>query len=291
MQAQESDRPSPGRLFSHPQDLHCAIYHLIVVAAYAAAFWLWLHPEVSGVDGFWARAAFATGAAPLLGWISGIDVGVNFHNHTHRRIFRSAFLNRWFARQWTITGGWPAAYWHHLHVTVHHTYLLGERDWTVPRRDHHGRFESSLSYQLKHWPWRTARHFYLDIRDGRFDRRRAGKELLWFAALWSIPFWIDPVMALCLWVLPHCSANIITLGRGMYVQHAGCEAFPTNPTAPHSNDFTLRFFNLTMFNIGYHTEHHDYPGVHWSDLPQCHAQVTQRRSDAERNKDDQARTA
>ena len=34
------------------------------------------------------------------------------------------------------------------------------------------------------------------------ERRRAVKELAIFLVLWSIPFWIDPVMALCLWVLP-----------------------------------------------------------------------------------------
>ena len=81
------------------------LYHMFVMGAYAVAFWLWLHPEMAGLDGTWSRIAFVVGAAPLLGWISGIDVGVNFHNHTHRRIFRSAFLNRWFARQWTVTGG------------------------------------------------------------------------------------------------------------------------------------------------------------------------------------------
>jgi len=262
-------------LLAHPQDLHCVVYHLVTVAAYGVAFWLWLHPEVSGVHGFWRSAVFVVGAAPLLGWIGGIDVGVNFHNHTHRRIFRSAFLNRWFARLWTPTGGWPSAYWQYLHVTVHHANLLQERDWTVGRVGKDGRLESSLSYQFKHWPWRAVYHFYRDIRDNRFERARAAKELALFLAIWSIPFWIDPLMALCLWVLPHWCANVITMGRGMYVQHAGCEGYAKDPSLPHSNDFALPFYNLTMFNIGYHGEHHDHPGAHWTDLPEIYVRKTQ----------------
>jgi fatty acid desaturase len=62
----------------------------------------------------------------------------------------------------------------------------------------------------------------------------------------------------------------------MYVQHAGCEAFPADPRAPHSNDFLLPFFNRTMFCIGYHAEHHDHPGVHWSELPALHVELRRR---------------
>lgn len=229
----------------------------------------------------------------MLGWISGIDVGVNFHNHTHRRIFRSAFLNRWFARQWPVTGGWPAAYWHHLHVTVHHTYLLGERDWTVPRAQFPGTFrEQPVVPRLKTWPWRTALHFYRDIRDGRFDRRRAGKELFWFAAIWSIPFWIDPVMALCLWVLPHCCANIVEhWDAACSCAACGCEAFPANPAAMHSNDFVLPFYNKTMFNIGYHAEHHDHPGVADPNCRPATSKLLQQARQAAHPSNEQARTA
>lgn len=273
--------PMRGRILTRPEDLHCVVYHLLVVAAYAVAFWLWLHPDVAGLDGCWPRAAFTLAAAPLLGWIGGIDVGVNFHNHTHLRIFRSAWLNRWFARCWTPTGGWPALWWRHLHVTVHHAHLLDAADWTVPRRRRDGRLESSLRYQLVHWPWRTAAGFWRDLRSGRFAARPALTELAWFLAIWSIPFWIDPTMALCLWVLPHWCANCVTMGRGMYVQHAGCEDWVTDKARPHSNTFALPFYNRTMFNIGYHAEHHDHPGVHWADLPALHAD-RQRRAQLDR---------
>jgi len=265
-----STSSSPPRWLAHPMDVHCVVFHLATLGAYATAFWLWLHPAITGIDTWWEQTIFVLAAAPLLGWISGIDVGVNFHNHAHRPLFRQRWLNRWAARLWTVVGGWPAAYWQHLHVHVHHVWLLTERDWTLPRRQANGRFESALRYQLLHWPWRTAWHFYQDVRAGRMNRRTARVELGWFLLIWPLPFLLDPWLGLWLWLLPHWCANCITLGRGMYVQHAGCENFPADPNAAHSNNFVSPLFNTTMFHIGYHREHHDHPGVHWSELPALH---------------------
>jgi fatty acid desaturase len=254
-------------LFAHPEDRHCVLYHAVTLCAYGLAFALWLNPGWSGLDSALDRLLFCAAAVPMLGWIGAIDLGVNYHNHSHRPVFRSAALNRWISRSWGLTSGWSAPLWRHLHVQVHHREFLGPKDWSVARRRPDGRFESRLSFQLLHWPWRTAYHMVADFRAGRLDRRQALVELAWFAALWSIPFWIDPWMGLCLWVAPHCFANWVTLGCGMYVQHDGCHAFPADPTAQHSNEFHAPLYNWTMFNIGYHAQHHDFPGRHWSELP------------------------
>ena len=105
-----SAKRGKSRIFSHPEDVHCVIFNVVVLVCYAAAFWLYLDPELSGIDGVGERIAFCLGAGYLLGWISGINVGVNFHNHAHRPIFHSPFLNRWFSRFWTFSGGWPVAW-------------------------------------------------------------------------------------------------------------------------------------------------------------------------------------
>lgn len=271
-------RPRALRAFARVEDVHCVVFHLVVLLAYAAAFWLYLHPAQAGLHDGFDRAAFVVGAASLLGWVSGVDVGVNFHNHTHRRIFRSPHHNRWFGRIWTFTGGWPAYFWEHAHVRVHHANVLEASDWTLPQTRADGRFESIWRYCLLHWPWRYARHLTRDFRTGRGGHhvgRRALLELGCFAVLWSIPFWIDVGMALGLWVLPHFVANCVTMGSGMYVQHAGGAPRSSGQRYQHSNTFLSRFFNLTMFNIGYHLEHHELPGVHWADLPALHARTRQ----------------
>lgn len=272
-------KPMQGRILAHPQDIHCVVYHLVVLVCYGVAFWLWFHPEAAGVTGPWSRVAFVLAAAYLLGWISGVDVGVNFHNHTHRRIFRNRHLNTWFGRLWTFSGGWPSFFWNHAHVVVHHSNVLRQNDWTLPRRRADGSFENIYAYVLFHWPWRYAYYLWKDFTTGRGGARvgrRALRELAIFAALWSIPFWIDWKMGLCLWLLPHWFGNGITMGAGMYVQHAGCVPKSAEEPLAHSTTYLSRFFNLTMFNIGYHVEHHDYPHVHWSELPAFHEKMKPR---------------
>jgi fatty acid desaturase len=263
-------RPERGRILARPEDVHCVVFHLVTLGCYAGAFWLYLNPEVAGIDGPWSRAAFVVAAAWLLGWISGVDVGVNFHNHTHRRIFRHSLLNRWGGRLWTFSGGWPSFYWQYAHVVVHHGKLLESEDWTLPRRTSDGEFENYHRYTLLHWPFRYFVHLFCDFRaSNRRLRRRAVVELAIFALLYSIPFWIDPMMAVWLWLLPHWVGNLV-MGAGMYSQHACCVQKTESQPVSHSNTFLNGFFNQTMFNIGYHTAHHDHPNVHWSDLPEFH---------------------
>ena len=283
-------------LFTHPEDKHCAIYNLFVWAAYFAAFCAWMNPEASGLvvegDSTWMAVgryvAFTLGAGYLLGWISGVNVGVNFHNHAHRPIFHSEFLNRWFGRFWTLNGGWPSFYWYHSHVVVHHANLLHEKDdWTVPKRRADGRFESLYSYVFLHWPWRYFPHLWKDFTTGRggsWVPKKALKEGLIFLALWSVPFWApwaitgepDFLMGLCLWLWPAWVGNSITMAAGMYVQHAGSVPKSEEHPYSHSNCFTSKFFNLTMFNIGFHIMHHDYEQVHWSVLPSFHDKMKER---------------
>ncbi len=271
------DASPSGRWLAHPKDIHSVIFHLLCLAAYGIAFWLWKHPELARIEGPWSAAAFVAAAAIMLGWISGVDVGVNFHNHTHRRVFRKAWMNRWFSRIWTVNGGWPAFFWEYSHVTVHHAHVLSQRDWTLPVRKADGTWENYYRYCLLHWPWRYAVHFVKDFQKAsRRIRRKAVTELAAFSVLWSIPFLIDPVMALLLWVLPQWIANAAVMGPGMYAQHAGRDEPDHEHEFRHSNCFVSRFFNATMFNIGYHALHHTYPWVHWSDLPELHEQMRER---------------
>lgn len=264
-----------GRLgLAHPAEVHKVLFHLLVLLAYVLAFWLWLHPAAAGLEGPGDRAVFVLGGALLLGWCAGIDLGVNFHDHAHRRVFTQPWMNRWFARTWGVAAGWPAPWWRYAHVVVHHRRLLAEDDWTLPRRRPDGRPEAFLRYCLAHYPWRYAAGMRREYRRATpTTRRRLTREGLWFLAIFSIPFWIDWRMALGLWVLPAWLANVLVVGPGMVAQHAGRCAPDGEHELRHSNTFTSRLFNLAFFNIGYHVEHHTWPHVHWSDLPALHEAV------------------
>lgn len=262
-----------GRVLKRAEDIHCLLFHYITLLGYACAFYVYLNPERAGIHGPWSLAAFVIAAALMLAWCCGLDVPVNFHNHAHKPLFHAAWLNRWCGRLWTFSSGWPAFAFEHVHVTVHHGNLLQGADWTLPRRRPDGRFESVLRYSLAHWPWRFGYHLARDFT-GDHCPRGAGRKALWelviFAALWSIPFWIDVKMALVLWVLPQWLGNITTSGAGMYAQHAGCVRPSAEYPHSHSNSSLSRFHNLTMFNLGYHLAHHTHPQVHWTDLPRVH---------------------
>ena len=264
------------RILTRREDVHCVIFHLALVAAYAAAFTLYQHPGLIGVTDRWSRLAFVLAAGLMLGWCSGINVGVSFHHAAHVPIFRIGWLNRWFERSWTVSGGWPSFFWAHSHTTVHHANLLADSDWTLPRHDGRGSFENPYRYAIAHWPWRYAPALWRDFRGGRGGPdvgRRATKELAIFLVLFSIPFWIDWKMAIGLWLLPAWIANAAVMAPGMYAQHAGCRRRTEAGPYTHSNEFINSFFNLTMFNIGYHIEHHDHPTVHWSSLPAFHERL------------------
>src|SRR5207244_1253999 len=125
-------------------------------------------------------------------------------------------------------------------------------------------------YSIATWPWRYSIALWRDFRAGRGGAgvgRQAVLELGIFLVPWSIPFFVDPLMALGLWLLPQLIANAFVIGPGMYAQHAGCLPATVQHPYSHSNTYLSRFFNLTMFNIGYHAAHHDHPLVHWSALP------------------------
>ncbi len=268
---------TPGRVLGlrRIEDLHCVAFHLLLLAGYGVAFYLYLHPERAGIDSPWSRTAFVAGAAIVLGWCSGVDVGVVFHNHAHVPIFHSPFANRWFGRLWTVSGGWPAYFWRHAHLVVHHSKLLSSEDWTLPRRRPDGGVESLYRYCLAHWPFRNALHLYREFRHGTRPgvAREAALERSSFLAFWSLPFLFDVQMALLLWVLPQYLGNVAVMGPGMYVQHVGCRPRSAEHPHLHSNTFLNRFFNLTMFNIGFHIEHHERGHVHWADLPVLHRRM------------------
>lgn len=265
------------QLLVEPSDAGLVLFHVATLAAYAAAFAVHGSAAALGLDGPGELLAFDLGAALLLGWCSGVEVGVAFHNHAHRRIFRSPVWNRWFERTWTVSGGWPAYLWKYAHVVVHHRRLGHAGDWTLPEKRPDGRWESLVRYSLLHWPWRYVpalwREFAATGVTGAV-RRRAARETAIFGVFFALPFLIDVQAALLLWVFPAWLANVLVMGPGMYAQHAGCTVAADSGSLAHSNTFRSPLFNALMFNIGYHAEHHTHPHVHWSELPALHERIS-----------------
>jgi fatty acid desaturase len=55
-----------------------------------------------------------------------------------------------------------------------------------------------------------------------------------------------------------------------YIQHVHADPWSRHN---HSRNFVSPLNNFFVFNNGYHTVHHEHPGVHWSKYPALHAEI------------------
>jgi fatty acid desaturase len=55
-----------------------------------------------------------------------------------------------------------------------------------------------------------------------------------------------------------------------YVQHVHADE---ESEWNHSRNFTGKFMNFFLLNNGYHTVHHESPGLHWSETPAEHEKI------------------
>ena len=56
-------------ILNHPEDIHCIAFHILVLASYALAFWVYLHPAQAKITGPWSMTAFIVASSFLLGWV------------------------------------------------------------------------------------------------------------------------------------------------------------------------------------------------------------------------------
>lgn len=193
------------------------------------------------------------------------------HNHQHLAVFRPAWANRLYELVLTLGGGLPGSILIPLHNRNHHRERNGPGDfmptalvdrWPGPLR--------LLAYPLAAAiAWAPHRRAVLARcrreHPGIWRRIAAQRAMLAAAMIAGLAWW--PLDTLLVALLPWILAQFWVM-NAIWLQHAGCD-----PAAEdgHTRDFTGRWLNRLTFNGGYHLEHHDHPGVHWSHLPALHA--------------------
>ena len=214
----------------------------------------------------------------LLPWVatacmSAWIVGVVTHNAIHCPVFRSRALNRAFQLWLSLSYGWPVSEFGPGHNLSHHKHTQKGKDLmrTTKVRSRYNLLNAILfapSVMLA-----VMRANYQFAARARKTAPSWHRQLV----LESVVVWtFNVALALLDWrraalfvYLPHLYAvwGVVEVN---YLWHDGCdEDHPYN----HSRNFVGRVFNFFTLNNGYHTIHHDRPGLHWSLAPAAHREL------------------
>jgi beta-carotene hydroxylase len=211
-------------------------------------------------------------ATPLAFYLS-YCAGVLTHNHAHSPVFRARRWNRLYSLWLSIFYGCPVFVWIPTHLANHHRYLNGEGD--VARTTLHSPRNTALA--ALSYPFRAAQLQWPLIREYVMAARiSAGSRfLLLVGETLAVTLGHAALLGLALWLHgPSRGTVVYALSAGLpaalaaswmmltnYLQHVDCE--PESPDN-HSRNFVNPWFNWLTFDNGYHTVHHEQPGLHWS---------------------------
>lgn len=212
----------------------------------------------------------APGVAPFIAvcGVLSFSSWAIIHNHIHVRTFRAGWLNSLGSMLISITVGHPATGLVLTHNMNHHVHVGGEADWSRPANAGAGWGGFRLLRYAVITPVRMARGRAAagaPKLPAALHRQRARERWLLYS-LMAIALVARPATFACFTLPIWIAGSLIFLGINL-LQHDACEP---GSEAAHSRDFTGRFINFVFFNGGYHTAHHNRPGLHWSRLPEEH---------------------
>lgn len=242
-------------LFRHKADIPAALFVLAIFAVQLWAFFT-IHDPLT-----------LAGTVFLL-MFAQVSCGAVCHNHHHVNIFTRALPNRLIEVIMHLqTGTSPYSWTIHHNIGHHGDYLDQDKDparWQEPDGRAMGRIKYDFYNAAMIYPeiWKIGPRF--PALFARFKR--------WFAIsnLALLGFLVyDPVNALIVFVIPMVAMLVILLDN-TFQQHSGLS---TKSHFVASRNVEHPLYNLTSWNLGYHTAHHMLPGIHWSQLPAVHAKI------------------
>lgn len=190
------------------------------------------------------------------------------HHHQHLPTFRLDVLNRLLELMYALQTGVSSHAWVLHHSVGHHlNYLDQQKDesrWARADGSAMGELEYSLLTTLTAYP----RAWQVGATYPRFRRVFVVMGVVTAAVVGAL-VWYRPVSGFFVFVLAP-AFSLFGTAWATYAHHAG------RSTATHfvaSNNVLQPLYNLWTGNLGYHTAHHLKPGVHWSKLPELHAEI------------------
>jgi fatty acid desaturase len=210
-------------------------------------------------------------AVPLIVLLSLLNLSITIgvlHMHTHRPLFTSARMNRVADFLCCLPGGLTGAAMREVHVLNHHRFNDGPRDVTSTANYERGL--RAVWYWITYSPiinLHTIRTvFAANPAAGR--RRRRHQYLMDLTLLLVLigvtVYFSDTNRFLLFYVIPFVATQV-NAGYFAWLTHAPAQVFEDDPSK--SINTVGNVLNFFIFNQGYHSVHHRYPGIHWSEIP------------------------
>jgi sn-1 stearoyl-lipid 9-desaturase len=196
-----------------------------------------------------------------------LTIGV-LHMHTHRPLFVSKLMNRLVDVLCCMPAAVTAADMCEVHVLNHHRYDDGPGDVTSTEGREHGL--RAVGYWIR-YVFVVKNHTIRTIFAANASPRRRKRryqfmlDLTLFLVLLEAIWWVaGPTRWLLFYWIP-LTLSWINSGYFAWLTHAPARGFEDGPS--RSLNTAGNCLNFVIFNQGYHSVHHRYPGIHWSQIP------------------------
>lgn len=210
-------------------------------------------------------------AVPLIGLLTlvnfSITIGV-LHMHAHRQLFTSRRVNRVIDVLCCMPATLTAADMREVHIINHHRFNDGPGDVTSTEGCEQGLravwYWVRYAAIVKNHTVRTL--FAANPSAGR--RKRRHQFILDFTlvvALIMTTAWVTDTARFALFYGIPFIVTQVNSGYFAWLTHAPARSFEDDPSK--SMNTVGNWLNFWIFNQGYHSVHHRYPGVHWSQIP------------------------
>jgi sn-1 stearoyl-lipid 9-desaturase len=194
-----------------------------------------------------------------------VTIGV-LHMHAHRPLFVVDRLNRLTDLACCFPSWLTATEMRVLHVAHHHRFDNGEKDVTSTVGREVG--ARAIGYWVRYaWTvkaWSTSR---VSAAEAPAVWRRRGRQMALDLAVVASVVVVLTVrnpsrMALFYWV--PLTVTLVTTGYFAWLTHAPAEGRTGGNASINNVSNLLNFF---IFNQGFHSVHHRFPGIHWTEIP------------------------
>ncbi|MEO1436316.1 MAG: fatty acid desaturase [Bacteroidota bacterium] len=202
-----------------------------------------------------------------------VTTSVMVHNHQHRGIWKSHWMNIFTDNFLTVFYGFPVFAWIPTHNTNHHVHVNKEEDYTKT----YMKSEKNNLGTLLAYPYingvtqqKAVIGYYWNLR-----KENPTKFALHTLQLVSLVAWIaialiiDWKKALMYVVIPQ-QLSLFAVLIFNYIQHVHADE---ETVYNSSRNITGWGMNFWLLNNGFHTVHHLSPHVHWSELPARHRKI------------------